>query len=310
MLSPRIHLVGVAVLCACASQKPAEKMSAQEAFSSAPEHPAGGVAARPTLGTPQEWASQYRRDVECELAARDLKVSYGEDIAWKYLTKGCVPRGVFTQLRALLDNWTQELLTRPEAGSLLAEIVAKRGGIVPSDLTMIQQKRIPLFDLNSAVSQANAFKGRYLLLTGKITQIKSHKGRTELAVDEVAAASQSTVVMSHEGRTGSSSARDSSASAEWKSNGIMGSGSASGKSSTSGFSQSGGVEDRVSDYFKETGQEAIIKLKQPDPFLRTERTLVFLVRFDGTAISDNEDTGESEEPRKVALVTLVSYHEI
>jgi hypothetical protein len=80
--------------------------------------------------------------------------------------------------------------------------------------------------------------------------------------------------MSHEGRRGSSSTHQGRGSAEWKSNGIAGSGSASGQYASSGFSQSGGVEERVADCFEETGQEAIVKVKQPDPFLRTDPTLI------------------------------------
>lgn len=295
------------VLFACATAKPKETMPAEEAF--APPPKAAPVAADPraTLGTPKEWALQYRRDLDCEQAARDLIPVYGREAGWTYV-KACVTKGGFTQLKTLCTYWTDELKTRPEAGSIIAEVIGARGAHLLTDLALVQEQRIPLFDLASALKQPSAFKGRYLVVLGKVGDLKERGGRTEVTLQEQARSSEVSRVVGKDAY-GTVSNSSSKGSVSWQSrDSIVGSGSASGSSSSQRSSVSGKMEQRVTDTFDETGQVIIAKLKQPDPFLRAEQNMVFLVRFDGTAVADAETTNEGEEPKRTALVTLVSYH--
>jgi hypothetical protein len=61
------------------------------------------------------------------------------------------------------------------------------------------------------------------------------------------------------------------------------------------------------------GRYVLVKLKKADPFLRTERPILFLLRFDGVITRDThseENEGEEDVRRKTPIATLVSYHEI
>ncbi len=304
-----LPVVTTALLAAaCAAAKPVEKMSADEAFGAPVAAPVSAKDSRAALGAPKEWAKQWRQDLACERGARDLEQVHGHDVAWTYM-KSCITKGGFIQLKTLCDNWTEDLKTRPEAGSIIAQVIAARGGHVKSDLESIQQFRIPLFDLGSALKQASAFKGRYLLVVAKISETKETKGKTELVLQEQAISSEASSVMTGT-RSGSVSSSTGSGSVGWKSNGAVGSGSASGSYSKNTRTEYGKVETRVTDFFEETGQELLAKIKQPDPFLQVDKNLIFLLRFDGTAVGDTENTGEGGEPRKTALVTLISYHDL
>lgn len=301
----------VFVVCAaCVTTPPPPKMSTAEAFAPADSAPVDAAQTRAALGAPKDWARQYRRDIDCERNAHELKQHNGREVAWTYAV-ACITKGGFTQLESLVDHWDEELRTRPEAPALIAQILASRGGHLRVDLEILQQKRIPVFDLNSALKQSGAFKGRYLVFVGKISELKEKKGKTELVLLEQALGSESAMVLSNGRGYGSSGTSSGSGSAKWRSNGVMGSGSASGSYSRSGSSVSGEFEQRVTDVFEETGQEVIAKIKQPDPFLTVDKNLVFLVRFDGAARLDTDLAGEgSGDALRTALVTLISYHDL
>ena len=84
----------------------------------------------------------------------------------------------------------------------------------------------------------------------------------------------------------------------------------SGSYSNQNRSEYGNIETRVTDVFEETGQEVHARIQNPDPFLVVDKNLVFLVRFDGTVVTDRENTSEGQEPNRTALVTLISYHDM
>ncbi|MBS1152140.1 MAG: putative lipoprotein [Myxococcaceae bacterium] len=299
--------VGVLAV-SCATAKPETKMSAEEAFGPSVARKLTPAEAKAALGPPKEWAQQFRRDLDCERAAKELEANYGHDMAWSYL-KGCITKGGFTQLKTLCVNWEEDLKTRPEAGSLIAQVIGARGGKINTDLQIVQEARIPLFDLASALKQSSAFKGRYLIVIGKVGETKEAKGKFEVVLQEQALQSDISRVMSGPSY-GSVSSGSGKASAGWKSTGVHGSGSASGSYSNTRVNESGKMEQRVTDYFDETGQEVIAKMKQPDPFLRSDKNMIFVVRFDGSVVADNENTSEGEQPRRTALVTLISYHDL
>ncbi|MDP1829377.1 MAG: hypothetical protein Q8L48_39290 [Archangium sp.] len=299
------------VACAgCVTTPPPPKMSASEAFAPATVQPVDAAQARAALGSPKDWARQFRRDIDCERNANELKVHNGREVAWTYVV-ACISKGGFTQLESLVDHWDEELRARPEAPALIAQILASRGGHLRVDLEILQQKRIPVFDLASALKQSGAFKGRYLVFVAKISEAKEKKGKTELVLLEQALSSEAAMVLSNGQGSGSVSSSSGAGTAAWRSNGVLGSGSASGSYSQGGSSVSGQFEQRVTDTFEETGQEIIAKVKQPDPFLTVDKNLVFLVRFDGSARLDTASASEGvEDPLRTALVTLISYHDL
>ena len=268
-------------------------------------------AAPRKLMTPEKWARGYIRPGECESAAHGLIEESGRDLAWTYL-KACTARTDFGLLKRLIENWTPELKSKPEAATVLAGVIANRGGLVKTDLMALQQKRLPLFELSAAVRQPDAFKGRYLVFVGRIEKLKaSGKGRYELVLAEAGRMDEDTVVFS-EGSYGSVSNSSGSASVRgsYKTDTHgSGSGEASGSYERSGSSRSGRLERRGMTSFEDTGQRIITRIAAPDPYLSVDRTFVFLVRFDG-ARTLADDAAEDEDPKLTALVTLVSYHDV
>jgi hypothetical protein len=308
-MSRLLSLCAAVWLSACVVEVPKPKMSAEEAFSPAPvAAPVTASQSRAALGPPKEWARQFRRDLECERGAHELVPNSGREIGWTYL-KACIDKGTFTALKPLVENWEEELKTRPEAPSLIAQIIATRGGHLRPDLEILQQRRIPVFDLASALKQTVAFKGRYLIIVAKIGEAKSAKGRVELVLLEQSWGSEVASVLSGP-RTGTVTTSSGSGQVGFRSNGVLGSGSAQGSYANRTTTETGGMEQRVTDVFEETGQEIIAKVKQPDPFLTADKNLVFLVRFDGTLVTDTENTSAGDEPSRTALVTLISYHDL
>jgi hypothetical protein len=308
--------VMAAVILGCAGAPP--RVSAEQAFGASPassQAPQGAGAdpqrasRRPTM-SPEKWARGFNRPGECEGAARALELSDGHDAAWTYL-KGCISRPDFGLLPALLDNWGSDLKTRPEAATLMAQVIANRGGSVAADLQLLQSRRLPVFELSAALKQPQAFKGRYVLFVGRVSKLREVKGQAELVLAERARQSDQSSVFAGGESYGSvsSSSGSMSASGQYESSSGSGRGSVSASGSRSGSYQSGRMETRVTFEFEDTGQEIRARLARPDPFLSVDRSFVFLVRFDGAKKVDSEDT-ESEEPISVALVSLVSYHDV
>src|SRR5262245_41820005 len=78
---------------------------------------------------PVRRAAQLQRSEECAAEAREAHASAP---AWSWeLLKACAARGHFTALRELLDGtFDAEWLGHPEAPSLLARMIAMRGGAI------------------------------------------------------------------------------------------------------------------------------------------------------------------------------------
>jgi hypothetical protein len=315
----RAALLAAALLAAaCAAPRPT--VTAAEAFGASREasEPGARGAAPPRSepaprrsADPEKWAKGYVRPGECEFAARSLADESGREVGWTYL-KACAARSDFGLLQRLVDNWTPELKVKPEAASVLAQVIAHRGGLVKSDLAMVQQKRLPLFELSAALKQPDTFKGRYLVFVGRIDKMKAVKGRYELMLAENARVEEDTTVYAAEGGYGSSSTRSGSASVsgsyQTDTRG-SGRGQASGSYAGASASRSGKLERRSMTTFEDTGQRIITRLASPDPYLSVDRNFLFLVRFDGARTLADESS-EDEEPKLTAVVSLVSYHDV
>jgi hypothetical protein len=269
------------------------------------------------LVAPDKWARGFVRPGECEAAAVTIAEDSGRELGWTYL-KACAARTDFGLLKRLLENWTPELRSKPEASTVLAGVIANRGGLVKTDLMTIQQRRLPLFEVSAAVRQPEAFRGRYLVFVGRIEKLKSAKGRTEMVLAEAGRIDEDTVVFAAGGYGSVSSSSGSGAvtgsySSSSRSGNVTGSSSgtasASGSYASSDSYRAGRLERRGMTTFEDTGQKIITRLAGADPYLSVDRTFVFLVRFEGArALAD--DTADDEEPKLTAMVSLVSYHDV
>ena len=293
-----VAMAGLAVGCATTTPP---KVSAADAFGGTPSVAVDEPS--PTRPPPSKraldaWANAFPRAFECAFGAKGLIGQEGRSIAWAH-AKACAGRNDFGMLSWLLDNWIPELKSKPEAAGILAQVIANRGGSVPADIRLLQQKRLPIFELNAALAQPDALKGRYLLFVGRIQQFKTNKGRHEMVVAEYARGSAEGFAL-----VGTVSNWTHQGSGTANVGGVAGSysGSGSGTHSVS--------EARVTTTFEETGQIVFTRLTGVDPFLSVDRSFLFLVRFDGTRQVDEENAAEEVEHHTVALVSLVSYHEV
>lgn len=189
---------------------------------------------------------------------------------------------------------------------VLADVLAARGAILATDMPLLNQNRIAVFDLDVALRQPGTYRGKYVLVRGKVTDVRASKGAPEVRVMQMGnkAASYDKAV----GSKYSSSSRGSRSGSMSYNTSNYGSGSAQGSMSSAGSYSSQMTEEKYENVVEETGQEALLRLTQADPFLVVDGDFLFLTRFDGAKKSDaspDEDMAEN-----IALLSLVSYHQV
>jgi hypothetical protein len=267
-----------------------------------PAEPAPSVPA--ASADPKAFAARHPNPALCEAAARRLQPESREE-AWAAL-KACIEHTPFTQLSALLGRaWAEDLRVRPEGASLIARVVAQRGGSVAGELQLLQQRRIPIFSLASAMDRPDTYKGRYVLLRARVADQRTEGERpTVWLVEHTLTSVETDAAVGYGERIDTSSSY---------------SGDLSGQTSLTGPGRLGGTvgarhrEDRVAtrktydNVSDETGREALGRLPREDPFLETRRDYVILARFDGMRLTSGGADDESEAPR-IPVLTIVSYH--
>lgn len=253
---------------------------------------------------PKAFAARYPNPALCEAAARRLQAE-SRDEGWSAL-KACIENTPFTQLNALLGRaWAQDLRVRPEGASLIARVVAQRGGSVSGELQYLQDRKIPIFSLSSAMDRPDTYKGRYVLLRARVADQRTEGERPTVWLVEQTLSSVET-----DAPAGYGEVSDSLSSY---------SGDLDGQTQLTGPGRIGGTVtsrqrsartvtrkhyDNISD---ETGREALGRLPNADPFLETRRDYVILARFDGMRVTSGGSDADDEAPR-IPVLTIVSYH--
>jgi hypothetical protein len=251
---------------------------------------------------PKTFTAQYGNPAVCERQARRYLRSSPED-AWAAL-KSCVEGTHFTQLQALLSpEWSQQLRSRPEGASVLARVVALRGGSVDGDLRLLHERRLPIFSLAAAIAQPDTYKGRYILVRAQVGDVRSEGEKPTVWLVEHGLGSIAT-----EQPVGVTRRKQKSSTV---------SGSLGGQT-TFGDGQVGGslskdettrTEDTITHYDNvstETGREALGRLAQADPFLAPGRDFVILARFDGMRTTSGSMDEDDDGPR-IPVLSIVSY---
>lgn len=296
---PRLFTAALALAAAGCATSQSNKVAAAEAFGAkeSPQTASAAGGARAPVGrvqkpvSPEKWAKQFRRPQDCAIAAKELAVVYGQEPAWEFI-RACIQKGDFTLLRTLLDEWSEQLKAKPEAPSLVAQVLGARGGSIRADLRALQERRIPMFDLASALKQPKVFAGRYVLFVARVDDMAVKKGRAEVVLSEMVLGSETADVMAGR-RYGTNESLNAS----------VGNTKISGNYSRT----SGEVETRVSNTFEPSGEQILVKLREPDPYLSSDRNFLFLTRFEGVRVMDDAN---EDDPRNTALVSLISYHEL
>ena len=281
--------------CACASAPPAAEP--QTRLVTAPPPP----PQREQPFDARTWVADQTNASECEAGARRIherNAAQGWDALRACVEKPSFSRGQFTQLNLLVSGyWDQELQTRPEAARLAARIIALRGGDVEGDLPQLQKSRAPVFSLAAALSQPNVYKGRWLVVRGRMGDLRSEgQVHTALLSESSLRSAEREVNVGLRTRSQSESSHSGSARIETTryGNARIDASARSDSRSTTGQIKSTWENEKVI-----TGRQALGRLAQPDPFLEPNKDFIFLARFDGVRPnSDGDDVG---------VLSIVSY---
>jgi hypothetical protein len=269
----------------------------------APQAGAGPAAPSGEAFDAKAFVAQFPNPSVCERQARRyLPVS--RENAWAAL-KACVEGTPFTQLQALVDRaWAQELRTRPEGASLLAKVVAQRGGSVEGDLRLLHERKLPIFSLSSAISQPGTYKGRYILVRAQVGDVRGEGEKSTLWLVE-----QDLHSVAQEVQLGTSRRRES----EYTTAGDVGGQTPFGNGTMGGsLAQTELTRDSVTlpaydNISNETGREALGRLARQDPFLEPGRDFIILARFDGMRTTSGSSDEEDEGPT-LPVLSIVSYY--
>ena len=273
-------LVSLLVLVACAGARPAPE--------DLPDKPAAApVALAPTRSgsvspggksnfNAKVWVSWQDAAADCEASARAMRDSSADE-AWLAL-KACIElgrfnRGPFVQLNLLTTYWEDELRTKPDAVRVVARVIANRGGDVDGDISRVQAIRMPVFTLKAALSQPEIYKGRYVIIRGKLTDVKIEAKSATAMLDEISMKAADMM------RIGQDARFIATRNNVFKVN----------------------DEHRFAEnVMNPTGRKVLGKLPEADPFLEPDKEFVFVGRFDGAKPS-NED-------QKIGLLNIFGYY--
>jgi hypothetical protein len=296
-LGARALLLSALLAAGCAT--PASQVQA-DAEAKKQDWKDGDPATRPNRFDPNLFASQFVRPADCERSARELQLSSRER-AWAGL-KACVNRGNFLLLRLLANSaWAHDLQTRPEAPELLTRLVARRGGAVLMDLSMLQEQRVPIFTLSDAVDEPELYKGRYVMFRAKVNERRS-EGRS------LTARLEETVLKSEAFEYPVGLAYRSSSVTRIGGNvrGRPFPGEVSGNVTISRDSSSYASGRKFDNVVVETGREALVRLPEADPFLQPGKEFIVLARFDG--VRTTASSAADDDPEMVPVLTLITFH--
>ncbi|WP_224248174.1 hypothetical protein [Hyalangium gracile] len=252
---------------------------------------------------PQTFANQYSNPSACERQARRF-LPTSRDEAWAAL-KACVEGTYFTQLQALISRtWEQELRSRPEAASLLAKVVALRGGSVEGDLRLLNEQRLPIFSLAAAIAQPDTYKGRYILVRAQVGDVRTEGEKPTVWLVEQGLGSVAT-----EQQVGLARRKDSVSTTTGNLGGqtTLGSGNVGGSLSEAQSTRRTETVPHYDNISTDTGREALGRLPKPDPFLSPGRDFVILARFDGMRTTSGSLDEDDEGPR-IPVLSIVSYY--
>lgn len=130
-------------------------------------------------------AKTYMNAERCMQAAKGM-YAFEAKKAWGLLM-ACAKRQDFTRIDAVLGHpWIDEIKRRPKAGAVLvSRIVAHRGGDLALDLGIVNDRGVQLFGLPTAFDAARVFRGRYVLLRGRVLGLDEGSGAVRVRIAEL-----------------------------------------------------------------------------------------------------------------------------
>lgn len=176
--SPFLLAVCLAVGAGCAPKK----LAAADVFG-ATSAPDGGPAAGP-LTPPDQWVLGFGRSKDCAAAAKEIGVSHGRDTGWTYLS-ACVFGAPFGLLRTLLDDWAAELAKKPNSRAVVARVLSFRSSTLPADTKALQARKVPIYELASAVKQPRPFAGKEVAFLARADRAANTPGKASVTLLEL-----------------------------------------------------------------------------------------------------------------------------
>ena len=233
----------------------------------------------------------------CEQTARAMAK---KDIqrGWTVMRE-CILRRDFSDLEMLIDSgWSHHVAKDAHSASLIAHVIAIRGGDVENDLRLLRRRKMPVYSLQAALAEPSAYKGRYVLVRAKAKDGRAvGEGRT-FTLQETKMMAESEWVTTP--GTSRESLRNRGTLRDQPTSDIRGPGTV--ENNTNDRTSKVEVLHNVS---VTTGRSLTAKVPGDAPSLEPLIDYIVVLRFDGIqAVVDDE--GEMEEE---ALASVVDYYE-
>jgi hypothetical protein len=207
----------------------------------------------------------------------------------------CALRPDFTDLEVLLSPpWFDDLQRADTDGGLVARAIATRGGDVMNDLRLLRKRKVPLFSLQAALEEPDAYRGRLVIMRGTPRGGRFADGARALKLVETKVMAESEwVAVGPRSRSDHDLAtRDPAAD-----------------TARASFAERGRRVDQqmvevLHNVSVETGREVLASLEGEAPFLESHTDYVLVLRFDGT-----REVVNGTELEEQAVATVLGYWE-
>jgi hypothetical protein len=229
----------------------------------------------------------------CEATARAMS---RRDAARGWMVmRQCILRSDFGNLEQLIDSeWSEQVANAPDAAALLAHVIAVRGGDVEGDLRLLRRRKMPLYSLQAALAEPDAYKGRFVLVRGSARRGRAVDGGREFTLVETKVMAESEWVTAP--GTSRLTTKFSGATADRPGVDVRGRGLVEDNQR----SETAKVEV-LHNVSVETGRELIARLPSGEPSLEPATDYIVVLRFVGLEPVTNADGDVDTEP--VAVVT-------
>lgn len=229
----------------------------------------------------------------CELTARTLRAK-DKQRGWAVMEQ-CIGRPDFNDLELLLSPpWITEVKKHPDYGSMVAHVIAVRGGDVTYDLRLCRRAKLPVFSLKAAVTEPDSYKGKLVLMRGSARSGRNVGGSRALEIAETRIMAESEWVASGPRAQSQSDTEQR----DFAGNNVR-------RGLTDRFSRQENLKVEVlHNVSVETGLEVLAAVEGDAPFLESGTDYVLLLRFEGTReVVDGSETDDKP------MATVVGYFE-
>jgi hypothetical protein len=229
----------------------------------------------------------------CEITARALRAK-NQQRGWAVMEQ-CVRRPDFDNLELLLASpWIEEMRAHPDYGSLVAHVIAVRGGDVLYDLRLCRRAKLPVFSLKAAVAEPESYRGKLVLMRGAAKSGRSVGGARALEIMETRVMAESEWVA--QGPRVQSTTE--TAQSDFANDSVR-------RGPAERFRREEGTKVEVlHNVSVETGLELLAAIDEDAPFLESGTDYVLLLRFNGT-----REVVQGSEISEQPMATIVGYFE-